>query len=108
MPSMDYIASELVFGRVLDFLKQQKYFLRKEGADHIFLFADGQGPRIWDSYDIWRGESIFLSPESKCPTWGERVRRYVDVKPCLTSWKDLIIPGHTDHARIQYMAKHNR
>ena len=98
----------MIFERVMVFLRNQKWYHRKNGADHIFLFADGQGPRIFDSYDIWRGESVFFSPESKCPTWGESVRRYTDIKPCLTSWKDVIIPGHTDYGRIKYMEKFNR
>ncbi|CAE8585336.1 unnamed protein product, partial [Polarella glacialis] len=53
-------------------------------------------------------ESVFLSPESRCPTWGEPMRRYLDVKQCLSSWKDIVIPGHTDYARIQYMKRQNR
>ena len=40
-----------------------------------------------DSYDLLRSEAVFLSPESRCPTWNEAVRRYVDVKRCLSSWK---------------------
>lgn len=106
--SMDQISNEFLWEPLLESLKRSKYFHRKNGADHIFLFADGQGPRIWDSYDLIRSESIFLSPESKCPTWGEPIRRYVDVKPCLSTWKDLVIPGHTDFARIEYMRKQNR
>ena len=64
---------------------------------------------------------MVLSPESRCPTWNEALRRYVDVKRCLSSWKDMVIPGHTepgrlgsshvgakDYARIQYMKRHNK
>ena len=40
-----------------------------------------------DSYDLLRSEAVFLSPESRCPTWNEAVRRYVDVKRCLSSWR---------------------
>lgn len=105
---MDHASDVAIWGPVLDFLRQSRHYHRKQGADHIFLFADGQGPRIWDSYDVFRSESVFMSPESKCPTWGEPVRRYLDVKPCLSSWKDIVIPGHTDYARIQYMRKQDR
>ena len=45
---------------------------------------------------------------SKCPTWDEPVRRYSDIKPCMSSWKDILIPGHTDHARLQAMRMQNR
>ncbi|CAK9045444.1 4-xylosyltransferase IRX10L (Glucuronoxylan glucuronosyltransferase 1) (AtGUT1) (Glucuronoxylan glucuronosyltransferase 2) (AtGUT2) (Protein IRREGULAR XYLEM 10-like) (Xylan xylosyltransferase IRX10L) [Durusdinium trenchii] len=106
--NMDNVSNHFIWDPMMDFLKASRYFHRYEGADHIFLFADGQGPRIWDSYDLLRSESVFLSPESRCPTWNEPLRRYVDVKRCLSSWKDLVIPGHTDYARIQYMKSHNK
>jgi len=106
--SMDAVSDAHIWNPLVETLRSSKYYQRRQGQDHIFLFADGQGPRVWHSYDIFRSESIFLSPESKCPTWGEPVRRYLDVKPCLSSWKDIIIPGHTDFARIQYMQKHNK
>lgn len=76
--------------------------------DHIFLFADGQSARIWDSYDLVRSEAVFLMVESKCPTWDEPMRRYSDIKPCSSGWKDIIIPGHTDHGRLQAMRRYNR
>lgn len=90
------------------FLAQQPSYHRRGRMDHIFLFADGQGPRIWDAYDLIQSDSIFLAVESKCPTWDEPTRRYTDVKPCVSAWKDVLIPGHTDHARKRYMLKHNR
>eukprot|EP00929_Paragymnodinium_shiwhaense_P032577 TRINITY_DN18029_c1_g2_i3.p1 TRINITY_DN18029_c1_g2~~TRINITY_DN18029_c1_g2_i3.p1 ORF type:complete len:639 (-),score=90.92 TRINITY_DN18029_c1_g2_i3:704-2500(-) len=108
LEDMDSVSSAYIWEPLLEHLKASTYYQRSGGKDHIFLFADGQGPRIWDSYDMFRAESIFLSPESKCPTWGESIRKYVDVKPCLSSWKDIIIPGHTDYARIQYMRKQNK
>ena len=46
--------------------------------------------------------------ESKCPTWDEPMRRYSDIKPCSSGWKDIIIPGYTDHARLQAMRRYNR
>ena len=51
-------------------------------------------------YDLLRSESVFLSPESRCPTWNEALRRYVDVKRCLSSWKDAVIPGHTEPSSL--------
>lgn len=108
MVNMDKLSGELIWEPMLLFLRSSVHYHRNQGRDHIFLFADGQGPRIWDSYDMLRTESVFLSPESKCPTWGEPMRRYVDIKPCLSSWKDIVIPGHTDYARIQYMKRYNK
>eukprot|EP00439_Symbiodinium_sp_Y106_P051228 s765_g6.t2 len=105
---MDSVSTKHIFDPLMEFLKASKHFHRREGSDHIFLFADGQGPRIWDSYDMLRSESVFISPESRCPTWSEPLRRYTDVKRCLSGWKDIVIPGHTDYARIQYMKSRNR
>lgn len=108
MADLDLLSNRHIWSPLVEFLRSSVHYHRNQGRDHIFLFADGQGPRIWDSYDLLRSESVFLSPESMCPTWGEPVRRYVDVKPCLSSWKDVVIPGHTDYARIQYMKARNR
>lgn len=47
--NMDSISNEYLWEPMMEFLRGSKYFHRHEGADHIFLFADGQGPRIWDS-----------------------------------------------------------
>ncbi|CAD7968317.1 unnamed protein product, partial [Amoebophrya sp. A25] len=109
MKDMDYLSSKYIYEPLLTMLRRSKYYHRRQGADHIFLFADGQGPRIFDSYEIWRSDSVFLSPEVTCPTWSEKVRKYVDVKKCLSvPWKDVVIPGHTDYARMQYMRKHDK
>merc|ERR1711963_782030 len=108
LQDVDALSNRHIWDPLLNFLRSSVHYHRNQGRDHIFLFADGQGPRIWDSYDLLRSESIFLSPESMCPTWGESVRRYLDIKPCLSHWKDVVIPGHTDYARIQYMKKHSR
>ena len=70
LPAMDVVSDSFIYGRVLAFLRTQKAYVRSNGRDHIFLFADGQGPRIWDAYNML-SESVLLSPESKCPTWGE-------------------------------------
>ncbi|CAD7946205.1 unnamed protein product [Amoebophrya sp. A120] len=108
MKSMDQLSTDYIWEAVLAYLRTSKYYHRHNGQDHIFLFADGQGPRIFDSYDVWRAEAVFLSPEATCPTWGENMRKYVDVKRCLGPWKDVIIPGHTDYARLEYMKKHDK
>ena len=38
-----------------------------------------------------------LTQESRCPTWSEPLRRYTDVKRCLSGWKELVrfrdVPG---------------
>lgn len=48
--NMDNVSNHFIWDPMMDFLKASRYFHRYEGADHIFLFADGQGPRIWDSH----------------------------------------------------------
>jgi len=101
-------AAQLLWDPLVRFLDRSPWFRRRNQRDHIFLFADGQSARIWDSYDLIRGEAILLMTESKCPTWDEPIRRYTDVKPCSSGWKDVIVPGHTDHARAHEMLRHNR
>lgn len=101
-------ASALIWDPLMRFLHSFPWFVRRNQRDHIFLFADGQSARIWDSYDLVRGEAILLMTESKCPTWNDPVRRYTDVIGCSSGWKDVIIPGHTDHARASEMLLHNR
>eukprot|EP00392_Amoebophrya_sp_AT5.2_P007891 g7910.t1 len=108
MKDMDQLSSRYIWEPVLHFLRESEYYHRQQGQDHIFLFADGQGPRIFDSYEIWSAHSVFLSPESTCPTWGEKTRKYLDVRKCLSPWKDIVIPGHTDYARIEYMKKQDK
>lgn len=101
-------AAALLWDPLVRFLDASPWFRRHGGRDHIFLFADGQSARIWDSYNLVRGESIFFMVEAKCPTWDEPARRYTDVTSCSSSWKDVIISGHTDHARAEEMRSHNR
>jgi len=103
----DADASDLLWHPLVDFLATQTSFSHRGQLDHIFLFADGQSARIWDSYDLVRSSAIFMMVESKCPTWDEPVRDYTDVKSCSSAWKDIIIPGYTDHARARYMQAHN-
>ncbi|CAJ1459022.1 unnamed protein product [Effrenium voratum] len=104
----DDAAADLIWDPLVQHLAAQPSFRRQKQMDHIFLFPDGQSARAWDSYDLVRSEAIFLMVESKCPTWDEPVRRYSDIKPCASTWKDILIPGHTDHARLKAMQRHNR
>ncbi|KAF4705620.1 hypothetical protein FOZ62_018716, partial [Perkinsus olseni] len=50
-------------------------------------------------YDILRPNPILLLVEGRCPTWNEPIGDHLDVKLCYSPWKDIIIPGHTDHGR---------
>jgi hypothetical protein len=106
----DTAAEQKIFGPIMELLASSPWYKRRDGMDHIFLFADGQGPRKWLQYDLVRSSSIFLQVEAKCPTWNdEELReRQVDVKSCFSRWKDIVIPGHTDYARLAYMRLHNR
>merc|ERR1712194_75217 len=101
-------STTLLWDPLVRFLDSSPWFRRRSARDHIFLFADGQSARIWDSYNLVRGEAIFLMVEAKCPTWDEPARKYTDVTSCSSSWKDVIISGHTDHARASEMRLLNR
>ncbi|CAL1148718.1 unnamed protein product, partial [Cladocopium goreaui] len=104
----DEAAAKVIWDPLLQYLFSQQWFHRRKQMDHIFIFADGQSARVWDSYDLVRSEAIFMMVESKCPTWDEPMRKYSDIKSCSSSWKDILIPGHTDHARLQAMQRQNR
>ncbi|CAE8588209.1 unnamed protein product [Polarella glacialis] len=104
----DQDAASKIWDPLINFLSSQPWFTRRRQTDHIFLFADGQSARVWDSYDLVRSEAIFMMVESKCPTWGEAMRRYTDVKSCSSSWKDILISGHIDHGRAEVMRRHNK
>ncbi|CAE7212047.1 RPS3A [Symbiodinium sp. CCMP2456] len=104
----DADASERIWDPLIRRIFAQPWAQRNKLMDHIFLFADGQSARIWDSYDLVRSEAVFLMVESKCPTWDEPMRRYSDIKACSSGWKDIIIPGHIDYARLQAMRRYNR
>eukprot|EP00434_Breviolum_minutum_P006341 symbB.v1.2.005594.t1/scaffold326.1/size228935/16 len=104
----DNAAADRIWNPLLKYLFAQPWFHRRKQLDHIFIFADGQSARVWDSYDLVRSEAIFMMVESKCPTWDEPMRRYSDIKSCSSSWKDILIPGHTDHARLHAMRAKNR
>ena len=45
----DVVSNRFIWDPLIDFLRSSRHFHRHQGADHIFLFADGQGPRIWDT-----------------------------------------------------------
>ena len=104
----DADAAAMIWDPLVRHLFANPWAQRNKLMDHIFLFADGQSARIWDAYDLVRSEAVFLMVESKCPTWDEPARRYSDIKSCFSSWKDVIIPGHIDHARLQAMRRFNR
>merc|ERR550534_715596 len=91
----------------MHYLRRQPHFHRRSQMDHIFLFASGEGPRLWKSYSLFRADSIFLSVETKCPTWGSTLREWIDLVPCMSKWKDFVIPGHTDYRRMLEMRRLN-
>ncbi|KAF4677070.1 hypothetical protein FOL47_003521 [Perkinsus chesapeaki] len=95
-----------VYEPLFAWLHSSPWWRRRNGADHIFLFADGQGAYQFSFYDIIRSTSILLLVEGRCPTWNEPVAEYLDVKQCYNPWKDIIIPGHTDRGRTMYMRQH--
>jgi len=104
----DSTAGPLLWDPLVRYLASSPWFTKRNQRDHVFLFADGQSTRIWDSYDLVNSEAILMMTESKCPTWDLPVRRYTDLKACSSGWKDIIIPGHTDHARKSRMLLFNR
>lgn len=103
----DTDAAAQIWDPLAQFLHSSPWFHRRAQRDHVFLFADGQSARIWDASDWVRSEAILMFTESKCPTWDEPLRRYVDIKACSSGWKDIIIPGHTDFARARRMLSLN-
>ena len=78
------------------------YWRRFNGRDHVFLFADGQGVNTFPEYAVVQS-SILLMTESTCPTWGEPLENLTDIKSCFSPFKDIVIPGHTDFARVNQM-----
>ncbi|KAF4675458.1 hypothetical protein FOL46_001396 [Perkinsus olseni] len=97
-----------VYEPLFKWLLNSPWWQRRDGADHIFLFADGQGAYQFTFYDILRPNPILLLVEGRCPTWNEPIGDHLDVKLCYSPWKDIIIPGHTDHGRAMYMRQHAR
>jgi hypothetical protein len=88
-----------IYEAVFEFLRTQKSWREHGGIDHVFLFADGQGVNQWPWYDVV-SNSILLMVDGTCPTWGTELEDKVDIKTCFSPWKDIIIPGHTDFARV--------
>eukprot|EP00913_Durusdinium_trenchii_P018267 g17162.t1 len=98
-----------------ELLKSLKYFDRKQGMDHIFIFSDGmRGVEFWDDEDqgfivnfthtfpSWRdhiAHSIFLTTEAFTPGCGPS---------CFSPWKDAVIPGHIDMERFERIASFNQ
>ncbi|KAF4749216.1 hypothetical protein FOZ62_024275, partial [Perkinsus olseni] len=97
-----------VYEPLFKWLLNSPWWQRRDGADHIFLFADGQGAYQFTFYDILRSNPILLLVEGRCPTWNEPIGDHLDVKQCYSPWKDIIIPGHTDRGRAMYMRQHAR
>ena len=59
----DEAAAEMIWNPLLKFLFSQPWFTRRKQMDHIFLFADGQSARVWDSYGLVQSEAIFMMVE---------------------------------------------
>ena len=59
----DEAAAERIWDPLMEFLRKQRWFERRKHMDHIFLFADGQSLRSWDSYDLVRSDAIFMMVE---------------------------------------------
>lgn len=59
----DEAATEMIWDPLLRYLFAQPSFHRRKQMDHIFIFADGQSARVWDSYDLVRSEAIFMMVE---------------------------------------------
>ena len=60
----DAAAAERIWDPLITFLLAQPWFGRRKHMDHIFLFADGQSARSWDSYDLVRSDAVFMMVES--------------------------------------------
>lgn len=60
----DNAAADRIWNPLLKYLFAQPCFHRRKQLDHIFIFADGQSARVWDSYDLVRSEAIFMMVES--------------------------------------------
>lgn len=86
-----------------ELLKSLKYFDRKQGMDHIFIFSDqGFIVNFTHTFPSWRdhmAHSIFLTTEAFTPGCGPS---------CFSPWKDAVIPGHIDMERFQRIASYNQ
>ena len=69
----DVVSNRFIWDPLIDFLRSSRHFHRHQGADHIFLFADGQGPRIWDTGSARKNQGILtiktIPAEIKGCTW---------------------------------------
>ena len=59
----DEAAAREIWDPLLQYLFSQPWFHRRKQMDHMFIFADGQSARVWDSYDLVRSEAIFMMVE---------------------------------------------
>ncbi|CAK9077000.1 Conjugated bile acid hydrolase (CBAH) (Bile salt hydrolase) (BSH) (CBAH-1) (Choloylglycine hydrolase) [Durusdinium trenchii] len=86
-----------------ELLKSLKYFDRKQGMDHIFIFSDqGFIVNFTHTFPSWRdhiAHSIFLTTEAFTPGCGPS---------CFSPWKDAVIPGHIDMERFERIASFNQ
>ena len=76
----DEAAAKEIWDPLLQYLFSQQWFHRRKQMDHIFIFADGQSARVWDSYDLVRSEAIFMmveSPGRLCLSDSHRIPRFL-------------------------------
>ncbi|CAD7951209.1 unnamed protein product [Amoebophrya sp. A25] len=109
---LDNMANREIFGPAIrdELFFKSMWYNRRRGADHIFLFADGQGPRLFGNFQMLQN-SVFLSVEATCPTWAVRPNLEVeqDVFDCLqTMQKDIVIPGLVTFDRARGLLATNR
>eukprot|EP00933_Yihiella_yeosuensis_P051512 TRINITY_DN49466_c0_g1_i1.p1 TRINITY_DN49466_c0_g1~~TRINITY_DN49466_c0_g1_i1.p1 ORF type:complete len:579 (-),score=62.83 TRINITY_DN49466_c0_g1_i1:408-1982(-) len=82
--------------------KDLKYFDRKKGIDHIFIFSDqGFIVNFTHTFPSWRDHiphSIFMTTEAFTPGCGPS---------CYNPWKDIVIPGHLDLDRMDHIRRFN-
>eukprot|EP00927_Polykrikos_kofoidii_P037262 TRINITY_DN31399_c0_g1_i1.p1 TRINITY_DN31399_c0_g1~~TRINITY_DN31399_c0_g1_i1.p1 ORF type:complete len:636 (-),score=111.11 TRINITY_DN31399_c0_g1_i1:119-1783(-) len=92
--------ADLIFRRLV---KSLKYFDRRRGLDHMFIFSDqGFVVNFTHTFPSWREEipnSIFLTTEAFTPGCGAS---------CFSPWKDIVIPGHIDWDRLKDIKSRNR
>jgi len=68
---------------VLGIIRQQPWWNRTEGRDHIFVFPGARGPTIFNEWQSQIGRSVYLTPEAgprrHCPP----PRHPTYFQPCL-------------------------
>jgi len=91
--SFEYTNS--LYLELLGLIRQQPWWNRTDGRDHIFVFPGARGPTIFNEWQHQIGRSVYLTPE------GDRKAHYFD------TWKDLVIPGMEADERL-YLATHRQ